>query len=137
MNLGLGRVCYTKIGVGSEGMNILYVENQERFAAVAVKTFLTEHAVTVVPSLVAARQALARGRFDLVLLDQDLDDGKGAELATELTARRQRPFILAASSHRAGNEALLQAGADGVCSKLQFQGVRAAIDRLFSTREAG
>ena len=136
MNLWLGRVCCTKIGAGSEGTNILYVENHERFAAVAVKTFLTEHAVTVVPSLVAARQALAQGRFALVLLDQDLDDGKGAELAAELTARPQRPFILAASSHRAGNEALLKAGADGVCSKLEFQGIAAAIANLSSTRRA-
>ena len=115
-------------------MNILYVENHKRFAVIAVERYLSEHTVMVVPSLVAARQALERSRFDLILLDQDLDDGKGTELAAELASQPERPLILAASSHAAGNEALLKAGADGVCSKMEFQGIEVAIARLFSTR---
>ena len=117
-------------------MNILYVENHRQFAAIAVKIFLAEHAVTVVPSVAGAREALARSRFDLVLLDHDLDDGKGTELASELQARPDRPLILAASSHAAGNEALLQAGADGVCGKREFGGIGEIIARLEKTRPA-
>jgi len=115
-------------------MNILYVENHPRFADIAVRSFLAEHSVVVVASLAAARQALAGQSFDLVLLDQDLDDGKGTELAAELHARPARPLILAASSHAAGNEALLRAGADAACSKLDFARVSAAIAGLSARR---
>ncbi len=62
-----------------------------------------------------------------MLLDQDLADGKGAELAAELMAQPERPFILAASSHTTSNEALLKAGADRVCSKREFKGIETAI----------
>lgn len=111
-------------------MKILYVENNARFAAIACSCFLTEHEVTVVPRLAQARQALARETVDLVLLDQDLDDGKGAELAAELNGLPNRPLILAASSHTAGNNALLRAGADGVCAKPDFARVGRAIADL-------
>lgn len=61
-------------------MRILYVENHRRFAKLTVQQFLASHEVVVVPSLAAARQALAQGSFEAVLLDYDLDDGKGVEL---------------------------------------------------------
>jgi len=115
-------------------MNILYVENHRQFAAIAVKTFLAGHTVRVVPSLAAARQALAQSDFDLVLLDHDLDDGKGTELASELQARSDRPLIIAASSHAAGNEALLKAGADAVCGKREFAGIGAVMTKLNKTQ---
>ena len=56
-------------------MNILYLENHAVFAEQVTRQFLREHRVTVVPSLAAARSALASGSFDLVLSDYDLDDG--------------------------------------------------------------
>jgi len=67
-------------------MRIVYVENHEVFAANVIRQFLSQHSVTVVPSLSAARQALETGSFDLLLVDYDLDDGKGDELVRELTA---------------------------------------------------
>jgi DNA-binding response OmpR family regulator len=104
-------------------MTILFVENHPRFASITVKTFLSAHAVTVVPCVAAARQALSASSFDAVLVDYDLDDGKGAELVQEMQSQVNRAIIIAASSHAAGNQALLQAGADAVCSKMDFTNI--------------
>lgn len=65
----------------------------------------------VVPSVEAARVALIPSAFDVVVVDYDLDDGKGTEviaLAKELTPR---VGIVAASSHRA--DRIVLAGCPG------------------------
>ena len=110
-------------------MELLWVENHPRFTRVA-RHFLAGYTVTVVPSLAAARAALAKARFDVVLVDFDLDDGKGAELVRELVACTGRPVIVATSSHADGNAALLQAGADAVCGKLEFARVPGLLQSL-------
>src|SRR5262245_9852078 len=99
-------------------MRLLWVENHSGFARVAARQFLAGHAVTVVPSLAEARAALAGGSFEVVLIDYDLDDGKGEDLVRELRFAPGRPWVVAASSHEAGNRALVEAGADAVCGKL-------------------
>jgi DNA-binding response OmpR family regulator len=99
---------------------ILYVENHPRFAVIVVRRFLAAHQVTLVPGLEEARAALARERFDVVLLDYDLDDGKGVVLVEELRRQAGRPLLIAASSHAEGNERLLQAGVDAACGKMDF-----------------
>jgi len=50
-------------------MNILYVENHAVFAANVISRFLSQHSVTVAPSLAEARKPLATGSFDLLLVD--------------------------------------------------------------------
>ena len=82
-------------------MKILYVENHAVFAANVVRQFLSQHSVMVAPSLVAARQALRDGRFNLLLVDYDLDDGKGDELVRELTAFEDELPVLYAAGVRA------------------------------------
>jgi CheY-like chemotaxis protein len=91
-------------------MNILYLENHAVFAQQVMQQFLSAHRVTVVPSISAARSAMASDSFDLVLSDYDLDDGKGEAFVRE--CRATHPFlpIIAVSSHDAGNAALLAAG---------------------------
>jgi CheY-like chemotaxis protein len=111
-------------------MNLLWVENHAPFVRVALRSFLTAHAVTVVPSLAAAREALARGRFDAVLVDFDLDDGKGVELVRQLVAAPDRPLLVAASAHADGNAALREAGADAVCGKMEFPRIAALLEEL-------
>lgn len=111
-------------------MRILYVENHPRFARVAIQQFLASHEVVVVPSLAAARQALSQGSFETVLLDYDLDDDKGVELIPELQDQVPRPALVAVSSHSAGNEALMAAGADAVCSKMQFSRIGTVLAAL-------
>jgi len=115
-------------------MNILWVENHRRFARIAALQFLGGHAVTVVPSLAAARAALAEQSFETVLIDFDLDDGKGDKLVRELQSSLDRPWIVAASSREAGNRALVAAGADLVCGKLEFSRIGGVLSQLLDGR---
>jgi CheY-like chemotaxis protein len=101
-------------------MRLLWVENHSTFARLAGWQFLSEHEVTVVPSLAAARAALAAGAFDAVLVDYDLDDGKGSELVPLVHGLPTPPAVVAVSSHEAGNAALVAAGAAAVCPKTWF-----------------
>ena len=71
-------------------MRLLWVENHAVFARMTGRQFLAGHDLTVVPSLALAREALAARTFDAVLLDYDLDDGKGASLVEFI---RQLPTV--------------------------------------------
>lgn len=102
-------------------MKILFVENDARFARIAMQQFLANDEVVVVPSLKAAREQLQNSRFDVVLLDYDLDDGKGCELMPVVEKLATRPFVVATSSHETGNAALEKSGADAVCGKMHFR----------------
>lgn len=100
-------------------MRLLMVENHAVFAATVTQTFLGAHQVTVVPSIAAARATLSAG-YDAVLVDYDLDDGKGDALVRDLVASGFAGRIIAISSHEAGNQALLSAGAHASCPKTRF-----------------
>ncbi len=104
-------------------MNILYVENHARFARIAIASFLGEHDVEVQPSVAAALDALELRNFDAVLVDYDLDDGKGDCVVSVAAQMQPRPRIIAVSAHDAGNAALVAAGADAICSKLNFASI--------------
>ena len=108
-------------------MRLLWVENHAVFVHVAGRQFLSAHELTVVPSLAAAREALAAEAFDAVLLDYDLDDGKGAELVALVRQLPGRVAVVAASSHEGGNAALLAAGADAACPKAQFAEIESVL----------
>lgn len=112
-------------------MKILFVENHRVFAGLTSKRLLSSHAVTIVPNLVLAREKLETGHFDIVLVDYDLDDGKGTDLILMLRDTVNRPKIIAISSHTEGNAALKNAGADAVCRKQDFPGIEAVISRVF------
>jgi DNA-binding NarL/FixJ family response regulator len=118
-------------------MNLLWVENHPQFARIAARQFLAGHDVTVVPSLAEARAALSGRSFDIVLIDFDLDDGKGEALVRELCSAPGRPWVVATSSHEAGNRALVEAGADAVCSKLQFARIGEVLGQLAVDGRAG
>jgi DNA-binding response OmpR family regulator len=108
-------------------MKILYVENHAAFADTVKQKFLSQHSVTVVPTLSAAREKIRDAVFDVLLVDYDLDDGKGAELVQEV---RTRPMaIIGVSSHAEGNAALLQAGATAICGKMEFDQIEGVIER--------
>ena len=110
-------------------MHILWVENNPRFIA-AVRSFLHPHDLVVVPSLRQARECLAHQTFDALLLDYDLDDGKGAELLSILSGSASRPLVIATSSHAVGNNKLLAEGADLVCSKRDFGQIEQMLKRV-------
>ena len=108
-------------------LKILFVENHAIFAQQAVIHFLSAHQVTVVPSLSMARSSLTADQFDLLLVDFDLDDGKGEELVRELREAGNKIRIVGVSAREEGNVALLQAGADAICSKMEFNRIEELI----------
>ncbi len=109
------------------GLKILYVENHPLFAKTVVTQFLVSHEVLVVPSIAEARQALQKKAYDLALVDFDLDDGKGAELVEQIHMEFPELRIIGVSAHAAGNEALLRAGANAICGKMEFDRIESVI----------
>jgi DNA-binding NarL/FixJ family response regulator len=115
-------------------MRLLWVENHAVFARLAGREFLAGHELTVVGSLASAREALATRDFDAVLLDYDLDDGKGVSLVDVIRQVPAAPVVIATSSHDEGNGLLLAAGADAACPKGRFAEMGAVLDRVLATR---
>jgi CheY-like chemotaxis protein len=115
-------------------VRLLWVENHAQFARMAGRQFLAAHTVTVISSLAAAKEALASTVFDVVLLDYDLDDGKGASLVEFMRALPYTPAVVAASSHEDGNKSLLAAGADAVCPKARFAEIEAVLFAAVAAR---
>jgi DNA-binding response OmpR family regulator len=95
-----------------------------------MQQFLSAHAVRVVPTLAASLDALGAGDYDLLIVDYDLDDGKGDELVRSCRVLYPKLKIIAGSAHQAGNTALLQAGASAVCGKMEFDKIQSVIDQL-------
>jgi CheY-like chemotaxis protein len=116
--------------LGERTVNILCLENHAIFAEQVTRQLLRAHQVTIVPSLVAARSALASTAFDLILSDYDLDDGKGETFVRECRAALPGIPIIAVSSHEAGNAKLIAAGASAVCSKMEFNRIQQVISGL-------
>jgi DNA-binding response OmpR family regulator len=101
-------------------VRILFVENDAVFARVVVGEFLTTHEVVIVGTVHGACERAAAEAFDAALVDYDLDDGKGTAVVEALRRRGFTGRIVGVSSHEAGNAALVRAGADDSCSKMDF-----------------
>jgi CheY-like chemotaxis protein len=115
-------------------VRLLWVENHAVFARLAGRQFLAGHDLTVVGSLASAKAVLAERAFDAVLLDYDLDHGKGVSLLDFIRQLPAVPVVIAASAHEEGNALLVAAGADAACPKGRFAEIGAVLDRVFATR---
>jgi DNA-binding response OmpR family regulator len=113
-------------------MKVLFVENHDVFAQTVVGKFLADHDVTVVPSVGAARAELENRTYDVALVDYDLDDDKGDEFVRGLRAAGSRILVIAVSSHAEGNDALVRAGADAICRKMDFASISGVLENLLA-----
>lgn len=111
-------------------VRILFVENHPEFTASVIQSFLVNDEVVVAPSITAAKTRIGESRFDVVLVDYDLDDGKGDEFVRWLRASRADSKIVAVSAREIGNEALLAAGADASCAKRRFSQIQTVLCEL-------
>jgi DNA-binding response OmpR family regulator len=111
-------------------MKILLIENHPHFARAIIKEFLSEHEVVVVPSIIEAKELLLDVHFDIFMSDYDLDDGKGDEFVLHLRESGNRNPVIAISSHEKGNTAILRAGANAVCSKMEFRKINEVVASL-------
>ena len=101
-------------------MRILIVDDHDAFARVVVQQFLPTHHVVLVATLAGARAELEAGPFDAVLVDDDLVDGGGEALVSELSRRRPELRLVGISAHPEGNARLRAAGAHASCEKRDF-----------------
>ncbi len=111
-------------------MKILYIENHEVFAKTVCNLFLSSYEVSLTPSIKLAKFLLETNNFDIVLVDFDLDDGKGDEITTWIKINYPGLKIIATSSHQAGNDKIILAGADSVCAKNNFKNIQTIIDSV-------
>lgn len=109
-------------------MKLLYVENHDTFARVVSNEFLDEDEITVAKTIEVAWNYFTENNYDVVLVDYDLDDGKGDELVKKIRQTKSMVKIIAVSSHEYGNNQLLKAGADAICSKMDFKNINEIIN---------
>jgi two-component system copper resistance phosphate regulon response regulator CusR len=96
-------------------LRVLLVEDETRLAeSIARGLRQTAHAVDVAASLAAARQKLELERYDAVILDVNLPDGSGFDLAAELRRRSVPVPILMLTSRDSVEDRVagLDSGAD-------------------------
>ncbi len=86
------------------------------------------HDVRTVPSLAEAQALFGDAAFDAVLVDYDLDDGKGDAFVRHLVAQRFAGRIIGISSHDDGNRGLLAAGAHAPCPKARFKEISSLLE---------
>lgn len=98
---------------------VLVVEDDRHLADLIDEQLrLSGHTVTLARSLAGARERLAGTRFDLVLLDLNLPDGDGLELAEEATlGSTTQVLMLTARSDVESRVAGLYAGAADYLTK--------------------
>ena len=113
-------------------MNVLYVENHEHFSKAVKNEFLKDMDVTVSPTVESAIQYLNEKEFDVVLVDYDLDDGKGSEVIRYIRDRDINTKTIAVSSHKKGNDHMASLGANAVCEKMRFKNILNTIHEVLS-----
>jgi CheY-like chemotaxis protein len=111
-------------------VKILFAENHSVFAKTVVSQFLSGYEIVIVPSIKQAQARMSQDSFNLILVDYDLDDGKGDQLVREARAKYPELRIIGVSAHAPGNEALLDAGASAICSKMNFDTIQEVIESL-------
>ncbi|MCP4108981.1 MAG: response regulator [Desulfobacteraceae bacterium] len=111
-------------------MKILFVENHNVFAEIVTKIFLADHNVTVVSTVSQAWKYINKNKYDIILIDYDLDDCKGNTLVRRIKQNNLPVKIIGVSSHDDGNAALKKAGADAICSKMKFKQIDYVIKNL-------
>lgn len=98
------------------------VENHGLFAVTVVEQFLSEHDVELRRMVWTAINTYPHD-FDAILVDYDLGDGKGDRVVRWARGRGYTGKIIAISARAEGNEALVAAGADAICNKLDFASI--------------
>ena len=99
---------------------MLLVEDEAALArGLVINLKLEGYDVDALATLAAARDALAGGACDLVVLDLNLPDGDGLELLVEAKRRGPRPSFLVLSARAADDERIvgLRLGADDYLGK--------------------
>ena len=97
-----------------QDFKILLVEDSESFQESMIQLLGVYNDVEAVGDLASARTALARGSYEVVILDKTLPDGNGLDLIAEIKAERPTTVIIILTADGEINSArkCLAAGAD-------------------------
>ena len=106
---------------------ILFAERHAAFAHSVIRSFLRDDEVVVCTSMSEALDAADQTVFDAALVDGELTDGSGEQLVLRLRRLGFPGLIVAVSARDAANERLRAAGADAICSKLEFRRIGAVL----------
>ena len=96
--------------------------------------FRTQHA----PSCEQARDAISHSYYDLILLDQQLPDGNGIDLLSELIDQNSsRPVIMMTGHHdlELAITAIKNGAADFIHKPVKTADLQAAVDKAMRTYE--
>ncbi|MCE2029473.1 response regulator [Sessilibacter corallicola] len=115
-------------------MKILFIENHPHLGKIVTDKFLYNHEVTLMPSIEIAIKMTREAKFDVALVDYDLDDGKGDNFVRYVKGEFPSLPCIAVSSHERGNQALLSAGAVDVCSKMKFSEILKIIEKVLNNK---
>lgn len=110
-------------------MRILFVENQETFAQVVIRAFLKAHEVAVRTTLSAAREELSACAYDAALISFEMEDGNGVELVKYIRRTCGPMLIIGISAKDEENDWMKEAGADGVCNKMNFDRIEQVLEK--------
>ncbi|MEF3192097.1 MAG: response regulator transcription factor [Campylobacterales bacterium] len=100
-------------------VRLLLVEDDDEIALL-LERFLTQYhiEVQIAASLEAARQALTKEAFDLVLLDLGLPDGDGLDLCRQIVSTWHLPVIISSARSDTSDKVVgLELGADDYLPK--------------------
>jgi two-component system OmpR family response regulator len=115
-------------------MRVLVVDDDEETRRLLVRNLqLASHGVKAVESCADARDALARDRFDVVVLDVMLPDGSGIDLCSQWRkAQVDVPILLLTAKGEVKSRVLgLEAGADDYLGKpFAISELRARVNAL-------
>ncbi|MAQ13508.1 MAG: response regulator [Sandaracinus sp.] len=109
---------------------ILMVENHAVFGETLIGEFLSDYSVDRLPTVVEAVLRFGRHEYSVLLVDYDLDDGKGMDVLRSMRALGATTPVIAISARVEGNEALVAAGARGVCHKMDFARIDSVIAQV-------
>jgi DNA-binding response OmpR family regulator len=93
-------------------MRILYVEDFLPWRDKVIEAYLAGHQVVACATVAEAKDAYRPAAFDAVLLDYELPDGNGAEVAKMIRGQGDKVPIIANSSSGQRNKMLMSLGAN-------------------------
>ncbi|MHB2017031.1 MAG: response regulator [Candidatus Xenobia bacterium] len=116
------------------GVRVLYVEDFIPYRERVMARCLAGHQVTLCDNVAEACAAFRRGAYDLVLLDYELPDGKGGDVAHFIRGTGDQVVIVANSSSGSCNQHLLALGATHAVLKSQEEELAVLLASLLHDR---
>ncbi len=108
---------------------LLYIEDNKAFREEVARTFLSEYAIEFATTVSDALEKCSKNRYDALLLDYDLAEGKGSDFLREFD--KSIP-IIAVSAFEENNDILLGMGASVKCAKREMSKIADIVAKVLA-----